>query len=454
MCVRIKRVHGGKKFDLLILILQIKLPMIKFATLLFSFSLFTFCLPVCAQPGWSYLPNAPTASRIDDIYFVNTDTGVIVDSYGRFYKTEDGGDTWSLKFYPGNYMRSVEFLNDSVGFAGSLYGNLYKTTNGGDSWTEISNLIVPSVPGICGLNTVDDTVIYGVGIWSEPAYVIKTTNSGQSWSHINMSNYAHGLVDCYFFSSDTGFVTGIDLNDHAIVLYTDDGGLSWESKFVGNIAPSYAWKIQWLDRYNGVVCIASLNYSSSSQMIMTSDGGMTWDLKTVTPSYNELEGIGFINKAHGWVGGYLTGMYETTDTGATWNLIPFAETVNRYFKVNDTLVYCSGASIYKFTDTATIVYTNTSNISLPFVPIHSLEPIVPNPAKDQITLHYSISNKTMVDLSVFNIDGKRLRRIVHGQQDKGDYTLNEETASLSPGKYFVVLNTNEGAVNATFVITK
>jgi len=345
-------------------------------------------------------------------------------------------------------MRSVEFLNDSIGFAGSLDGQLFKTTDGGNSWLDISNLLNPNVAGICGLNAIADSIIYGVGIWSEPAYVIKSMDAGVSWSYTNMSSLAHGLVDVYFFSADTGFVTGIGLNDQAIVLYTDDGGATWQNKFSGSVNGTYAWKIQFLNRRHGVICIASVNASSASEMAITSDSGMTWTVKQVTPMYNELEGIGFINEAHGYVGGYFNGMYETTDTGATWNLIFIGKTVNRYFKVNDTLMYSSGQSVYKFIDTATTIATDVPE---PFVPIHTLDAVYPNPASDEITISYTLHNKTMVDLALYDDIGRRVIRFVHQHQEEGKYSLQQKINSLPAGKYFITLNTNEGAVVSDFI---
>lgn len=413
-----------------------------------SLSLCFFIVSLHAQTGWIYLPNAPTSSRIDDIFFVNTDTGVAVTAEGNIFKTENAGANWSQKLSTGNYMRSLEFLNDSVGFCGTLYGNLYKTMDGGDSWTDISNLLNPNVNAICGLNAVSDSIIYGVGVWSEPAYVIKSTNSGQSWSFTDMNSLAHGLVDAYFFSADTGFVTGIGLNDQAIILYTDDGGATWENKFSGNTLSTWTWKIQFLNRTHGVACIASENASSASEMLITSDSGMTWTLKTVTPVYHELEGIGFINKAHGWVGGYFNGMYETVDSGETWNLISVGETLNRYFKINDTMLYASGHSVYKFIDTANAIPTS---VPQPFVPIHTLDAVYPNPASEEIIIRYTLNNRTMVDLSIFDITGKRVKRYIHQQQNGGTYSLVEEINSLPVGKYFIGLNTNEGAVVSDFI---
>jgi len=413
---------------------------------LFSLSLFT--LTIHAQTGWNSMPNAPTSARIDDIFFVNTDTGVAVTAEGKIYKTKDAGANWSLKLSTGNYMRSVEFLNDSVGFAGTLYGNLYKTTDGGDTWTNISNLLNPNVSGICGLNAVSDSIIYGVGIWSEPAYVIKSTNSGQSWSYTDMSSLAHGIVDVYFFSADTGFVTGIGLNDQAIIFYTDDGGATWQTKYSGNNFSTYAWKIQFLNRRDAVVCIASTNASTGSEIVTSSDSGMTWQLKTVTPMYNELEGIGFMNKAHGWAGGYFNGMYETVDSGATWNLISPGKDLNRYFKINDTLLYACGHSVYKFIDTATTIATFVPE---PFVPIHTLDAIYPNPASDEIRISFTLHNNTMVDLSMYDDIGRRVIRIVHQHQDGGKYSLQQTINSLPAGKYFITLNTDEGAVVSDFI---
>ncbi len=115
---------------------------------------------------------------------------------------------------------------------------------------------------------------------------------------------------------------------------------------------------------------------------MTTDGGKSWAKKHVAkdqdpsspPLNNDLEGIGFIDELHGWVGGWgfqdlstpvggLENSY-TEDGGDTWiaqNHLPNPDTkipndpryrINRYRFVKDingavTSGYCSGQQVFK-----------------------------------------------------------------------------------------------------------
>ena len=148
-----------------------------------------------AQFGtWTLLPNAPeTPDRFDDIYFITDSTGWAVNSQGKIYKTTDAGSNWMLQLAVNVYFRSVEFLNADTGFAGTLDGKFFKTTDGGNLWYNFEDSLPLQVDGICGMSHVGNT-IYACGIWSTPAYVLKSVDAGTTWSVINLSAYAGAAV--------------------------------------------------------------------------------------------------------------------------------------------------------------------------------------------------------------------------------------------------------------------
>ena len=178
------------------------------------FFLVTSCLHAQSEGGWS-VTSSPDAVRYDDVFFINKDVGWTAGgNNGKVHKTTDGGLTWQVSGPAGNtqYLRSIEFMDENVGLCGSFGGigkaaSLYRTTDGGNTWMNIANKI-PVVDGFCGLAKATENIIYGVGVWSEPAYVIKSTDKGLNWTFKDMSAYASSLIDAYFFDADHGFVTG------------------------------------------------------------------------------------------------------------------------------------------------------------------------------------------------------------------------------------------------------
>ena len=96
--------------------------------------IFFISFAVTNSQTWQTL-NANTLSwRFEDMYFIDHNTGWVVDGGGQILNTSDGGQTWTQQYYNSNqYFRSVEFANEQVGFAGTLAnGNpnaqLFRTT--------------------------------------------------------------------------------------------------------------------------------------------------------------------------------------------------------------------------------------------------------------------------------------------------------------------------------------
>lgn len=72
--------------------------------------------------NWSNLSEAPyNAAKQDGIFFINKDTGWVVNGSGKIFKTLNGGTSWiQQKNSAGTYFKSVAFINDQIGFAGNV----------------------------------------------------------------------------------------------------------------------------------------------------------------------------------------------------------------------------------------------------------------------------------------------------------------------------------------------
>src|SRR5437868_2845238 len=102
-------------------------------------------------PSWHVLPNAPynNVGRHEDIYFINSTTGWVINLDGSLYKTINGGNSWDTVNHNVNlYLRSTGFFDSNTGIIGTLDSNhiLFKTTNGGYNWTEITQSIQGTIP--------------------------------------------------------------------------------------------------------------------------------------------------------------------------------------------------------------------------------------------------------------------------------------------------------------------
>ena len=62
-------------------------------------------------------PDIP-ADQINDILFLNSSTGFIINSAGSILMTTDGGSTWKIKaHYQRNTFSKINFLDNQNGFA-------------------------------------------------------------------------------------------------------------------------------------------------------------------------------------------------------------------------------------------------------------------------------------------------------------------------------------------------
>ena len=412
----------------------------------FAFLLIALYVNSSAQTtGWNYLPNAPTAAssaRFDDVYFVDPLTGWAVNGDGKIFKTSDGGNSWVLQFSTNDYFRSVEFLNADTGFAGTLGHNFFKTTDGGLTWIDIDSLFPVAVYGVCGMSHIGNT-IYATGVWFQPAQLLKSTDAGNTWTILNMNPYARALVDAWFVNSDTGFVSGQDaLNGHGAIFKTTDGGTSWTNVYTTAYYNDYCWKLFFTPNGIGYASIESTS-SGISQILKSIDGGNTWNLKMVTPLQNiDMEGIGFINDSLGWCGGWSNGIWETADGGNNWTFLNFGNNVNRFFRVNDTLVYAGGYSIYKYTDSINGV-TGPS----PMVYEHQLI-VKPNPVTVSADLEVTLNVETFLILEIYDASGRTVNQLARGTFKKGIYHFPLNVSDYIKGNYMVSMRTNEHFLTA------
>ncbi|MCJ7554443.1 MAG: YCF48-related protein [Ignavibacteriaceae bacterium] len=163
-----------------------------------------------------------------------------------------------------------------------------------------------------------------------PGTIFHTTNKGISWE-TQVDSCNAGIGSIVFTDSLHGWLQGQTLPNpeyEYFILSTKNGGKSW-------------------DRYSApvITCLTFFDsldgFAGGDSIYKTTDGGVTWKVQTVEPSYGfGIMDIFFIDKKYGWAVG-LSNIFDagvilnTVDSGKTWQF-------------NDTLTTV-GSAIY-FTD--------------------------------------------------------------------------------------------------------
>jgi photosystem II stability/assembly factor-like uncharacterized protein len=409
-----------------------------------------------AQIWTSVLRSPSTSARIDDLWYVNDTTGWAVMG-GAVYHTSAADAPWTLQLTTGVYNRAVEFINDSTGFVGTLNTAVYKTTNSGADWVRIDQDFPGYVPGVCGMTHRSDS-IFMVGSYFGAPYVLRSFNGGTDWTHKDMSDLTSGLVDAWFKSADTVFISGIDHDQRGIILRSVDTGETWSvvSPGGGVVPISLAWKLDFPTPSVGYASLEEVFInggqlsSSKTHILKSTDGGATWNLMEVKIGKNiNIQGIGFIDANHGWIGGWSTGMYETEDGGLTWSLANNFANLNRFFRLNEDAVFFAGTTVFRLSPEPPVVppvvppvIVTGAEGTIQSRDIHTLE-IYANPAHNETTVKVTLGARTMVVLTLRDMSGKIIKEVFKGYAEAGVHRHQVDLKNLATGEYAVVLLTNE-----------
>jgi photosystem II stability/assembly factor-like uncharacterized protein len=165
----------------------------------------------------------------------------------RIYKTENGGETWSLEFEnqnPSAFYDCFAFWTPKRGIAhsDSVNGKFpdLRTTDG-QTWQDISNNLPPALPaeasfsssGTCVATQGERNAWIATGV-STVARILATKDGGDTWNAFEtplLSSPSAGAFTVAFRDGGHGIVGGGDLDpsdpNHAATAISDDGGQSW-----------------------------------------------------------------------------------------------------------------------------------------------------------------------------------------------------------------------------------
>jgi len=293
---------------------------------------------------------------------------------------------------------------------------------------------------------VDDSSAFAVGAYYKTSPLLKTTDRGATWRPVDLSAHAKTLIDVRFFDRDTGFVTG-GLSTHddgpldslrAVVLFTDDGGATWQTRYRSDSLGSWSWKIAFPDRRHGFASIERQG-RSEGLIVKSVDGGKTWVEKKFA-AQSDLQGIGFADSARGWAGSHYAS-YVTDDGGESWK--PFAfhagrDAVNRIRMLRPGLGYALGSTVFKYSEAPPANGIARSGA----LPARAAAVIRPAPAtfRGSAEIRYRLSRPAWVALEVFDGRGRRVRAARPVYRRAGEHAAVLDAAGLAPGPYLYRLS--------------
>jgi len=421
--------------------------------------------PASALLRWRRLPNSPTNGfRHDDVFFLNSSLGWVVNTAGYIYRTENGGQDWTtLWSHPDATFRCVGFADAMNGWVGNLtveascFGApgdttlLYHTTDGGDSWASVDNIPEPRPMGLCGMWVHDASTIYVAGRVCDTPRVIRSTDGGASWTTFDLGAHADRLIDCYFTGPMEGFVVGgqddVAASSHGIILHTTDGGATWTNQHTTSFDNAWCWKLSFPSATVGYVSVQT-NGAQPPQFLKTTDGGATWTEKPFLAGAYFEQGIGFVDENTGWIGG-SGDTYQTTDGGETWAMVEigtpvFDDNVNRFRFLAPKLGYAVRRRVYRYSDDLVTDAPLAEDDG--FEEPRLITAARPNPFRAHTDISFRVPAAGAVRLAVYDVLGHEVAELVNGRREAGVHTVRFPAAELANGVYVVRLET-PGAVD-------
>jgi photosystem II stability/assembly factor-like uncharacterized protein len=258
-----------------------------------------------------------TINRLDSVAPVNKRVVWASGRAGTVLRTIDGGATWETRSVPGAEtlaFRDIHAESKNVAFVLSNNGGpnarIYKTDDGGETWT------------LQFQSPIDNTFYDCFAFWSPRRAIaipdaengrfdVVRMTDGHTWENIGDLFPAGQPGEGFFPSSGTCITTLGPRRAWAVsggaaqprVIATTDGGDTWASYGIpmGGTATSGGLSILFRDRRHGILGggdVAALTVQQDN-FARSSDGGKTWDLATPSPFPGPIYGMGYARRGGG-----------------------------------------------------------------------------------------------------------------------------------------------------------
>ena len=290
--------------------------------------------------------------RMSNLQLLNSGLMYGVSTYNysttSLVRSTNGGLNWDsiYTFGPIEIRKGIFcFINDSVGYSLGYY-KLSKTTNGGSNWDPVYEDSTLFLDYLMFVNENQGFLVKNV------ANLFKTKDGGVSWNSIGY----YGVKDMIFENENTGYM--IETGDSSYFRKTTDGGDSWESKF-SHLVPNTGRKFIDLEKVNNTFYIAA---ESRSGMFKSADGGNNWQNISKYESDTYCNSVDFINSQTGFIGGYHTGILQTTNSGLNWFVNPGFNQITNILERDILQVQFTSENVgWVSTDTGMLKTTNSGS---------------------------------------------------------------------------------------------
>ena len=401
------------------------------------------------------LQDSGVTERLRDISFVDELHGWAVGDNSTIIHTADGGETWVKQESPvdGLELRKVQFVNYDIGFTCGMpnknaIGTFLKTKNGGRTWENID--FGEDARHIWSFHFLDDLTgwvtvefINETAPGSDETHILFTSDGGLSWE--TQFVYGHQIRDLYFIDQNKAWAIGsnyMDTFDDTHIIRTTNGGENW-------------WQVATLQNIRQkVYATDEVVWTLRRSISFSFDDGFSWDVSfREERSYDiaPLEGKDALLLTHS--NGYDSAILFTNDGGLTTSLVTEIASEDiiawHMFALSKNIFWLIGSTgkIARYRNEAASVEDLQPKTL-------QLNQNTPNPFNASTTITFSLYQDGNTKLIVYNAVGAVIDVLLSSYLPVGDYSTVWNASNYSSGVCVCKLIQNDRIVSKKMLYLK
>ncbi len=380
--------------------------------------------------SWTRVFTVPFGLGINAISFPNNNTGYIIASKQRIYKTTNGASTWSLiRNDPAHALNDLFFINGATGYAAGDGGYLIKTTTGGEE-----------------LHSVSGTVRYQDNNQPVSSGYVKALHYDSQTQQITVVDSTSILPGGYY---TLPFCPPISLDIMAYENDEEDAAFV-PTYYVSTIYWENSTRITPDTNLTGIdIGVYRINNNAGNMHI----GGTVYrsaeeDLSVLKDAIVYAR-IGNVFKGYSITGYPGTYCIDSLSSG-TYEFI--ANRMGFYSAVRPLQLTNYSMDSIDFVMSILLVSVEPNGYNIPEK--CWLSQNYPNPFNPQTKIKFGLPQQSYVKLTIFDVLGREVGRLINGEIKAGEYGVTWDASSLSSGIYFYRLETDKFIETRKMVLIK
>ncbi|MGV8016957.1 MAG: YCF48-related protein [Ignavibacteria bacterium] len=263
--------------------------------------------------------------------------------------------------------------------------------------------------------------------------IYKTTNGGLIFDSVFVLG---DFKDVHFKDANTGLIVG----SGGSVYKTTNSGNSWYKIY---LQPNNYGDFRKISVINNQFCFT---VEDAKRVYRSTNYGDTWDSIGYVTDANHPYSCRFSSLQTGWVVGTYGEIFKSINGGATWNF-QYVNTSNigwlrsLWFQNDSTGWVVGGNTKLLFTSTGGATFVNNQGAEI--ADNYKLYQNYPNPFNSQTIIEYEIILSAFVDITVFDISGRKVKTLLNDKIISGKHFVNFKAQGLSSGIYLVKMTIND-----------